>query len=153
MPKTAVGLFENPGLLEKVIVEIAALGFPRTEVRALQELRSFEVAGAMSFPRLDYEVELRRELRRIGATAAEVDAYVKGLQRGGALVFATGPDQKVAAAAEVMNRRGAVEIEQDSGAEPNRPETPGPRAAPNRDSPVLAGRIREPAGGAALFVW
>jgi len=46
-----------------------------------------------------------------------------------------------------------VEIEQDSGAEPDLPGTPRENAAANRDSPVLAGRIREPAGGACLFVW
>jgi hypothetical protein len=114
---------------------------------------TFEVTGVMSFPRLDYEVELRRELTRIGATETEAQAYVKGLRGGGALVFATGPDQKVKAAADVMNRNGEVEIEQDSGAEPDLPGTPRENAAANRDSPVLAGRIREPAGGACLFVW
>lgn len=47
----------------------------------------------MSFPRLDFETELIRELTKIGATKAEAQAYVEGLRRGGALVFATGSDE------------------------------------------------------------
>ena len=30
MPKTAVGLFEKPGLVDDVVREIEALGFPRS---------------------------------------------------------------------------------------------------------------------------
>src|SRR5579872_2273085 len=104
MPKTAVGLFENPGLVDGVAREIEALGFPRKEVRTLTEPATFEVTGVMSFPRLDFEVDLVRELTRIGATKAESQAYVEGLRRGGALVFATGSDERGESAADVMNR-------------------------------------------------
>ena len=75
----------------------------------------------MSFPRLDFEVDLVRELTRIGATKAESQAYVEGLRRGGALVFATGSDEKVEAAADIMNRHGAVEVDETSGPEPQLP--------------------------------
>lgn len=37
MPKTVVGLFENPGLVDGVVREMEALGFPRKEVRTLEE--------------------------------------------------------------------------------------------------------------------
>ena len=153
MPKTAVGLFENPGLVDSVVREIEALGFPRKEIRALEEPATFDVTGVMSFPRLDFEVELMRELTRVGATKAEAQAYVEGLRRGGALVFATGSDERVEAAAGVMNRRGAVEIEETSGSEPQLPGVVRENMTPMRSSPVLAGRIREPGGGAAFFVW
>ncbi len=62
MPKTAVGLFEKPELVDEVVREIEALGFPRKEVRTLTEPATFEVTGVMSFPRLDFEVDLNREL-------------------------------------------------------------------------------------------
>ena|SRR5579872_3323835 len=153
MPKTAVGLFENPGLVDGVAREIEALGFPRKEVRTLTEPATFEVTGVMSFPRLDFEVDLVRELTRIGATKAESQAYVEGLRRGGALVFATGSDEKVETAADVMNRRGAVAIEETSGPEPELAGVVRQNMTPIRDTPVLAGRIREPGGGAAFFVW
>ena len=153
MPKTAVGLFENPGLVDDVVREIEALGFPRREVRSLEEPATFEVTGVMSFPRLDFEVDLSRELTRIGATKAEAQAYVEGLRRGGALVFATGSDEKVDAAADIMNRHGAVEIEETSGSEPQLPDVVRESKTPVRDSPVMAGRLRQPGGGACLFVW
>jgi len=153
MPKTAVGLFEKPELVDGVVREIEALGFPRKEVRTLTEPATFEVTGVMSFPRLDFEVDLNRELARIGATKAESQVYVAGLRRGGALVFATGSDDGVDAAADIMNRHGATEIEQTSGGEPQLPGVVHESMTGMRSSPVMAGRIREPGSGAAFFVW
>ncbi len=153
MPKTVVGLFKKPGEVDKVVREIAALGFPRKDVHALAEPGTFEVTGVMSFARLDFEVELMRELTRIGATQAESQAYVEGMRRGGALVMATGSDEQVDAAADVINRHGAVGIEETSGPEPRLPGVIREGLGPARTSPVLAGRIREPEGGATFFVW
>jgi hypothetical protein len=153
MPKTAVGLFAIPNLVDRVVREIEALGFPRKEVRTLTEPATFEVTGVMSFPRLDFEVDLSRELARIGATKAESQVYVEGLRRGGALVFATGEDEQVDAAADIMNRHGATEIEEPRGEEPRLPGVARASMTGVRSSPVLAGRIREPGSGAAFFVW
>ena len=153
MPKTAVGLFEKPDLVDSVVREIETLGFPRKEVRTIAEPTTFEVTGVMSFPRLDFEVDLIRELTRIGATKAEAQVYVDGLRRGGALVFATGSDERVEAAADLMNRNGAVEVEEVRGSEPHLAGVVRENMTPARDSPVLAGRIRESGGGTALFVW
>ncbi len=153
MPKTAVGLFENSSVVDDVVHEIEALGFPRNEVRTLEEPATFDVTGVMSFPRLDFEVELLRELNRIGATKTEAQAYVEGLRRGGALVFATGPGERADAAADIMNRHGAVEIEETSGPEPQLPRVVHESMTPIQDRPVLAGRVRQPGGGAAFFVW
>jgi hypothetical protein len=153
MPKTVVGLFEDAGVVDGVIRDIEALGFPRQEVRSLAEPKSFEVSGVMSFPRLDFEVDLTRGLTRIGASTAQAHAFVKGLQRGGALVFATGSDERVAEAAGIMNRDGAVEIETGRGPEPRMPGLDRVNDTPMRDASVLAGRIREPGGAACFFVW
>ena len=81
MPKTVVGLFENAQLVDAAVLEIEALGFPRQEVRTVREPANFDVTGVMSFPRLDLEVDLNRELTRIGATGPEARAYVEGLRR------------------------------------------------------------------------
>ena len=153
MPKTVVGLFEKSGRVDDTVRDIEALGFPRKEVRSLQEPANFEVTGVMSFPRLDFEVELVRELTRIGATRAQSQAYLEGLRRGGALVFATGSDERVDAAADVMNRQGAVEVEKNRGSEPHLPEVAPEGMAPIRDGTVQGGRIRESGGGAFCFVW
>jgi len=153
MPKTTVGLFKDPGIAENVVREIEGLGFPRNEVRMVDEPQMFEVTGVMSFGRLDFEVDLKRELTRIGATESETQAYIDGLRHGGALVFATGSDEKAEAAADIMNRFGAIEIEETSGPEPQLPHVAHESAMPETETAVMAGRIRQPGGGACLFVW
>ena len=153
MPKTTVGLFEDPGVVDDVVREIEALGLPRNEVRVLDEPHTFEVTGVMSFARLDFEVDLGRELTRIGATKAEAEAYIDGVRGGGALVLATGSDEKVEMAATIMNRRGAVDIEEASGPEPRLPNVVHANAGSVPDGSVMAGRIRQPGGGACMFVW
>jgi hypothetical protein len=154
MPKTVVGLFENAELVDAAVHEIEALGFPRREVRTMREPESFDVTGVMSFPRIDFEVDLSRELARIGATMPETEAYVEGLRRGGALAFATGSDERVYAAGNVMNRHGAVDVEEITGAEPVLAGVGHQSITmPKRESSVLAGRIRQPGGGACFFVW
>ena len=154
MPKTAVGLFKNPDLVDDIVHEITAIGLPRNEVRTLEEPERFEITGVMSFPRLDFEVDLSRALTTIGATDAEAQAYVEGLRRGGALVFATGSDEKVDAAANILNRHGAVRVEETRGPEPDLPLVIGDTAAPARDTPDLTGHVgRIPPSGVAYFAW
>jgi len=154
MPKTAVGLFKNPDHVDEVVREIETLGFPRNEVRTLEEPRTFEVSGVMSFARLDFESHLNRTLITIGATEAEAQTYVEGLRRGGVLVFATGSDEQVDAAAAILNRRGAVGIEETIGPEPDLPLVIGDSAAPLSDTPVLGGHVgRIPPRGVAYFAW
>jgi hypothetical protein len=153
MPKTVVGLFENDRFVDAAVREIEALGFPLQEVRTIKEPASFPVTSVMSFPRLDFEVELGRELTRIGATIQESRAYVEGLRRGGALAFATGSDEKVAAAGNIMNLHGAMKVEQLVGSEPSLPSSNHTAATALDDNAVMAGRVRQPGGGAVLFVW
>ena len=121
MPKTVVGLFKNARTVDDAVREIEALGIPRQEVRTMREPEDLEVTGVMSFPRLDLEVALERELARIGATIPEARAYVDGLRRGGALAFATGSEDKVEAAGHIMNRLGAVDVTDLTGPEPDLP--------------------------------
>ncbi len=153
MPRTTVGLFRHPSELEAAVKEIEAMGFPRQEIRIVDEPKTFDVTGVMSFARLEYETELRRELSRIGASKKEVEDYVDGLRKGGALVLVTGFDGQVDAAAEVMNRHGAVQVEETSGPEPDFPGIPRASGAVGIQETVLAGRIRRPGGGACVFVW
>lgn len=153
MPTTVVGLFENPDLVDDAVREIEALGIPRQEVRSVREPASFAAAGIMSFPRLDFEVDLSRELNRIGATEAESRAYIEGLRRGGALALATGSDEQVKAAANIMNMRGAIEVEGVSGSEPRLPHVVHKSMTPVREGTVMTGRTRQSGGGTAFFVW
>jgi hypothetical protein len=153
MPKTTVGLFEDPRIVGDVVREIETLGFPRNEVRTMDEPAIFDVTGVMSFGRLEFEVDSIRELTRIGATEAEAEAYVEGLRHGGILVFATGSDPMVDAAADIMRRRGAVEIEETSGPEPHLPSVIHESMTPPHSGTILAGRFSQPDTGACVFVW
>jgi hypothetical protein len=153
MPKTAVGLFEKPGIVDDVIREIEALGFPRNEIRTVGQPVSFEVTGVMSFSRFEFEGDLIRELTRIGMIQAEAQIYIEGLRRGGALVFATGSDKNVDAAADIMNRRGAVDIEETSGPEPQSPGVIRESTTPIRGNVGMSRRANQSGGGAGLFTW
>jgi len=144
MAKTAVGLFENPSSVDDVVHELEASGFPRNDVRVLGEPREMAGSGVMSAPHTDFEVDLIRVLRTIGAAEADAEAYVEGARGGGVMVFATGSDEKADAAAEIMNRHGVVEIEKLSASQLHLPGTDCDDMAPVRDSSVQAGRIRSP---------
>ena len=154
--KTVIGLFRNPAHVDDVVREIEALGLSRKEVRTIEEPERFEVSGVMSFPRLDFEVELARALTIIGATEAEADAYTQELRRGGALVFATSSsDDEITSAAEIMNRHGAVGIEEGQAPEPHLPHAAhGVKETSSYTGPFSGGRVgRIPPNGSAYFVW
>ena len=153
MPKTVVTLFKNPALVEDVVREIEKLGIPKQEVRTLEEPGTFPVNGVMSFTRLDFEVELEHALSEIGVADSEEESYIRGLRNGGVLVLASGPDQRVEAAAQIMNRQGAVDLEKSDGPEPDLPEPDLEDALPSRDAPLQTRRTREGSSGARLFVW
>ena len=126
MVRAAVGLFENSGLVDEIVHDLEASGFPRDGIRVLSEPRDIAGNGMMSTPHTDFEVDLVRELRTIGAGEADAQAYVQGVRRGGVIVFATGSSEKAEAAAKIMNHHHAVEIEELSASE-TAPSWQGPR--------------------------
>jgi hypothetical protein len=139
MSKTAVGLFENSGMADQVARDLEASGFPENDVRILRESLDLKGSGVMGIPNIDFEVSLNRDLRKIGASGPEAEAYVKGVRRGGVLVFASGSEGKIDAAAEIMNRHSPIEVEELTGGEldiptswfrPNRPDPPIGRRLP-----------------------
>ncbi len=153
--KTVVGVFRNSGSVDDVVRKIAVLGFPRNEIRILQEPERFEISGSMNFPRLDFEVELAESLLGIGVPQGETEACIQELRRGGALVFATGSDRKADAAAEVMKRNGALDIAKGSGPEPYLPHVlRGVRKTLTHGDPDPGGQSgRIPPGGSGYFSW
>ncbi len=153
MSKTAVGLFENPGVADQVVRELEASGFPQNDVRILRESLDMKGSGVMGIPNIDFEVSLNRELRTIGASGPEAEAYVNGVRRGGVLVFASGTDEKIAAAAEIMNRHNPIEVEELTGGEPDLSITTGENVTPTQTRSVQTGQVRQSGGGARVFVW
>jgi len=166
MQKTAVGLFNNAAEVDDVIRDIEALGFARNEIHTIEEPERFDATGVMSFPKGEHEVEVARALNRMGASKEETEAYVAGLRQGGTIVFATDQDEsKVDAAAEVLERYGAVVVDQTSDfgepsgsgetsdSAPHLPFTPEGSHLARRNDSVQSGRVRQPSGGARFFVW
>jgi hypothetical protein len=153
MAKTAVGLFENSGLIDGVVRDLAAKGFLQKDIRVLGEPTDMSGGGVMSTPHTDFEVGLIRDLTAFGVIKADANAYVQRVKRGGLLVFATGPGQKADEAAEIMNCHGAVEIEEISAPRPILPNADVGEEIPVRVSSVQVGRVRSPGSGARLFVW
>ena len=153
MSKTAVGLFENPDLADQVVRDLEARGFPEKDVRILSESLDMPSSGAMGIPNIDFEVSLNRDLRKIGASGPEAEAYVKGVRRGGVLVFASGSNERIDAAAEIMNRHSPIEVEELTGGELNLPSTTGENVTPTNARSVQTGRVRQAGGGARVFAW
>jgi hypothetical protein len=63
MAKAAVGLFENSDLVDEVVHDLEASGFPRNDIRVLTEPREMAGSGMMSTPHTDFEVDLVREFK------------------------------------------------------------------------------------------
>lgn len=103
----------------------------------------------MSTPHIDFEVDLIRELRAIGAAEADAETYVRGVRRGGVIVFATGSAEKLNLAAEIMNRNRAIELEELGASEPHL----SGHTTSRHNSSEQTGRVRSSGGGARLFVW
>ena len=146
-------MFENPGLADQVVRDLEASGFPRNDVRILSESVDMPGSGVMGIPNIDFEVSLNRELRTIGASGPEAEAYVKGVRRGGVLVFASGSNERIDAAAEIMNRHSPIDVEELTGGELDLPSTTGENATPTHARSVQTGRVRQSGGGARVFVW
>jgi hypothetical protein len=153
MAKTAVGLFKSPGSVDEVVRDLKASGFPAKDVRVLGEPREMSGNGVTSTPRTDFEVDLMRELRGIGAADADAAAYVQGVRSGGVMIFATGEGEKADTAAGIMNQHFALEVEELNGSEPHLPSTNADDPAAARVGSVQVGRVRSPGAGARLFVW
>ncbi|MGD0776093.1 MAG: hypothetical protein ABSC05_25030 [Candidatus Solibacter sp.] len=153
MSKTAVGLFERPEVAEQVVHDLDASAFPRNEIRVLGEPRGMEGDGATSTPRIDFEVGLNKELAAIGASDREANAYVRGVRRGGVLVFATGSNEAVDHAVEIMNRHDATVLDELAGGQLELASTVGQNMTPILEGSLQTGRISQPGGGARMFVW
>ena len=152
MARAAVGLFESSAQVDEIVHDLEAGGFPRGDIRILSEPREMAGSGNMSTPHADFEADLVRELRTIGAAEADAEAYVRGLRRGGVIVFATGSGEKLDTAAEIMNRHRAVELEQLDASEPHLFSAHRGNMT-SRKSSEQTGRGRSSGGGARLFVW
>ena len=69
------------------------------------------------------------------------------------MVFATGLGKKADMATEIMNRHGAVELEEISALRLELPTSDQGEATPVNVPSVQIGRVRSSGSGARMFVW
>ncbi|MGH9354766.1 MAG: hypothetical protein ACRD10_01385 [Terriglobia bacterium] len=152
MASTAVGLFANQSAADAAARELEAQGFASGDVHILSEPLGMAVADETSTPHTDFEVSLRAELRQIGATEPEADAYVEGVRRHRALVFVTGTDEKARSAVDVMTGLGAMEVERLSGGELHAPAAVAGASTPKHDRDLQLGRSQH-SSRVRVFRW
>jgi hypothetical protein len=58
MTKTAVGLFENSGLVDGVVRDLESNGILSKDIRVVSEPLEIAGGGVLSTPRTDFEVDL-----------------------------------------------------------------------------------------------
>jgi hypothetical protein len=116
MAETAVGLFQHASTADSVVDALRANGLPSNGIRTLAKPTAMPVESSISKPSVDFAAELSRDLRSIGATPYECEAYLAGLRSGNVLVLATGSRAQADTAISVMNAYDPIEIEEFAGA-------------------------------------
>lgn len=160
MPRIAIGLFEDPTVAKNLVATLERTGVDRGSIRMIAEpiaMTDNEANPGMSLTHTEFELDLIRDLMKMGVQRREAQAYREGVRRGGVLVMARGPDELVDAAAEAMNRSGAAQVgelasragAQGAGSHAYR----GTEDLPFAGETGQAGRIRYSGGGARVFVW
>ena len=153
MTQVAVGLFPNESVAGQVVHELEAAGFSSEHLHVLAMPHYMPVTGMLSTPVTSFAAALIRNLKAIGASETEAQAYLRGVLNGGALVIVSGLVNQLEMCTDIMNRNQAAGVEELIG--PAVPftvvseETGFP--APNNFA--HPGRNRFSQGGARIFTW
>jgi len=152
MAETAVGLFEHSGTADLLADALRAEGFPAESIRVLAKPSGMSVDSATSSPITHFGAALRTDLRSMGATEAECDAYIAGVESGNALVFVTVSADEADKAISLMQAYQPLELEEFAGAAPMLPGIHVGEAATGNIT-FKEDRVREKTGGARVFTW
>lgn len=119
MSETAVGLFEDEVVAEAVVDSLRAHGFPSGGIRVVAAPSTASAASLGSetgintgFNNGNFATSVGKDLRAMGVTEYESNAYLAGLRRGNVLIYATGSKSQANQAVIVMNEYSALEIEE-----------------------------------------
>jgi hypothetical protein len=119
MSETAVGLFEDAVVAEAVVDSLRAHGFSSSGIRVVAAPTSASAASLgdetginTGFNGGNFGAGVTKDLRAMGVTEYESNAYLSGLHRGNVLVYATGSRPQADEAVAVMNEYSALEIEE-----------------------------------------
>ncbi len=153
MARTAIGLFRDNHAADIVMRELENAGFARERVRVLTgstpSPSGLERPGNMAgnAPQTGAGIGSTSWLKIEGVPNEDFELYRRGLDRGSIVVAVTTTDERADYAAEIMNRCGALDVEERTSAA-GRGMSP-----PSGEGTVQAGRNRYEGGGARVFVW
>jgi len=113
MKETAVGLFADSGVANAAASALRENGIKSENIRVVSATGSSGTNGATGD---EFSSSFSKEIRTMGVSERESDAYLGGLRKGNVLVYATGTREEAAKAVDVMNEFSAIEIEEFAAA-------------------------------------
>lgn len=153
MANTAVGLFEHRDTADTVVDALRANGIPSSGIHILCKPTAKPVESAASTPAVDFAAGLSQDLRSMGATEPEREAYLAGMQRGNVLVFVTCSKTQAETALSVMNAYEPIEIEAFAGAATALPGVHGKEVEAHDSVSLGSDQARAKSEGARIFSW
>ncbi len=179
MAKIAIGMFESAAAAEAAVRELTGQGFRPEEVELVTGHADPETGPPVGGPLEDmgtessgpgvgtgvagatYHANLIRVLSNMGVPQHSAEEYAEGVRRGSALVLVKTDDDRADVAADVLNRRDALRVEERvaqwtaQGWKRQFARTGEERGLSPRpvQGGVQVGRDRSDAGGARVFVW
>jgi len=153
MAQTAVGLFQQSHDVDLVLNGLRAEGISHDAIRVLSKPSGMAVNSKTSTPTVDFCSALAKDLRSMGASEVECEAYVENVQNGSKLMFVTGNAGEADRAVSLMNTYGAVEIEEFAGAVPLLPSIRVGEIGASGGISLQEDRTRAKTEGARVFTW
>ena len=178
MPKSAIGLFNDATAAQSAMRALEASGFTRDDVELvvnrpdiasgppvggpLEDTRTESGAGmGTAISTATFHTGVIRALVGLGVPEPDAEEYTEGVRRGAALVVVKTIDPRADIAAGIMDREGAVRVEERAAewtaggwkrqfAQAGRERGLSPKQP---RSTVQVGRDRTDFGGARVFVW
>jgi hypothetical protein len=107
MQETAVGLFDNAIIADAVVDSLRAHGIPSNGIRVITTTNGRTSDG--------FVPGFKKEMKTMGASDQEAQAYLTAMGSGNVLVFATGNKLQASEALRIMNEFAALEIDAFAG--------------------------------------
>jgi len=115
MAYTVLGLFDNTGDVNEVKRELNALGIPDNQIRVTQQSGSTaSTQHAGHYEDKGFWESLKEMFTGDDEGHRDVDYYAEGTRRGGILVSVEAADDRAEAAADILRRHNAVDINERS---------------------------------------
>ncbi|EMG35749.1 hypothetical protein PCS_03576 [Desulfocurvibacter africanus PCS] len=118
MAKTVAGFMDTPMSAQDVVQDLVTSGFSRNDISLLM-IDKTAGHGGYSWKTADKSRggdarNARDDLTSMGIPADHADYYLEGVRRGGVLITVSTDDDSADRAADIMHRKGAIDIDRRS---------------------------------------